>query len=309
MLALTAHQTHSQVCYGVMITARLGNDDVSRVGKVPSGLLHAAVAQTDSARLPAASCGEDGDLGHRKPRPRACSHGGEHRTRAHRVPRDRDPQAPAPRNRENNIGRWALAPRRGRSRCSPTVLPVGPGPSALRGPRCCWMRTARSTRGPRWPCTAGTATRPGTQRQPPGKGGMEGGRERGGENGMGSPRTPAQHSPNTFHSSRPPCPPFPALPLRPRRAGTPSPCQAPRGCHSGGRTTTPGGESGVEGAGAFRPSPLHLSWAPGSCRRPPCLGGGHFASRGAGRSGAERRDYSSQGAPQRRHFAACAGPC
>lgn len=126
---------------------------------------------------------------------------------------------------------------------------------------------------------------------------------------MRSPRTPAPHSPTTFHSSRPPSPPFPALPLRPRRAGTPSPRQAPRSGRSGGGTTTPGGESGAEGAGASRPLPLHLSRPPGSCRRPPCLGGGHFASWGAGRSGAERRDYSSQGAPQRRHFAACAGQC
>lgn len=179
MLALTAHQTHSQVCYGVMITARLGKDDAFWDGKGPSGLLHAAIAQTDSVRLPAASCGEDGDLGHRKPRPRACSHGAQRTTTEptqslgtgiHRPPR----QGTGKRNRQNNIGR---------SRCSPTALPVGPG--ALRGPGCCWMRTARTTRGPRWPCTPGTATRPGTQREPPGNGGRGEGREGGREGDSG----------------------------------------------------------------------------------------------------------------------------
>lgn len=167
-----------------MITARLGKDDVSPDGKVPSGLLHAGAAQTDSVRLPAASCGEDGDLSHRRPRPRACSHGAEsaapERTQAlgtgiHRAPR----QGTGKRNREKNIHRL-LGTRPAEGKVTVPPQPCWP----LGGPEWCWMRTARATRGPRWPRSPGTATRPGTQREPPGR---EGGRKEGEKMQWGAP--------------------------------------------------------------------------------------------------------------------------
>lgn len=241
--ALTAHRTHSQAGDGDVVTAQLGKEDVSPHGKVPRGLLHPAVAQTDSGTLLAASC-KEGDLSHRTPGPALTA------MRApHQIPHSPSGQGyTAPRNREQEQGK-AHGPRGGQAQgAAPAVLPVGPAAAP-------WIRT---TRGPHRPRTPGTATRPGTQREPRG-------RERRGRKRNGEPPYPNKHrtapTPSTAAAG---LAAFPTSAPPPTARGAPGhrvPCQPPQSGHNGGRTTTPGGQSGAERAGASLP--LHLpraSW-------------------------------------------------
>lgn len=118
-------------------------------------------------------------------------------------------------------------------------------------------------------------------------------RGRGWGTGGEAARTPAEHRPNACSQQRPPFPPLPPAPAPAAygrgagRAGTPSPCQPPRG-GSARRRDYNSQQATRHGRGGKREAPAPpraaaLLCIPGVVVARLCPAGGHFESRGAGK--------------------------